>query len=399
MGRGKANVLQVAKYPLDMTLPELRAAFAGETNAGVMRALVLAEVQSIREGAQRDQRTLRGFWYDYIKPILSRLGLLNTPTKNGKDIDWDGMLSKYLAQLVRDGQTTYNELAIVDGSRQRRVARSALYTVADVTLIGARYPWLILFTEKDTIWDAVDDVASLYGVSAISGGGQPSAACTANVIEAIVNADTYHGHGLTLLSLTDYDPAGYNIAASQYQQIVEAAPGHTVQHVRLGLTPDQLTPEERRIKTYEPKDVGLESWYAQTGGVDGLPLGLELDALGLQRIRAMFAAGIEQFINLVPLRTDLRRAYVDLLAWQVLLPQVEKQLDTLRASVWDSHHGQAINSTVIPDELFMLAARQGWNTINPLRLQIDGKPLFGNVDDVLATMIDALKADDQVEGI
>lgn len=394
MGRGKANVLQVVKHPLDMTLPELRAALAGETNAGVMRALVLAEVQAIRAGAQRDQRTLRGFWYDYVKPILSRLGLLNTPTKNGKDIDWDGMLSKYLAQLVRDGQTTYNELAIVDGSRQRRVARSALHTVADVTLIGARYPWLILFTEKDTIWGAVDDVASLYGVSAISGGGQPSAACTANVIEAILSADTYHGRGLTLLSLTDYDPAGYNIAASQYQQIVEAAPGHTVQHVRLGLTPDQLTPEERRIKTYEPKDVGLESWYAQTGGVDGLPLGLELDALGLRRIRAMFAAGVEQFIDLAPLRNDLRRAYVDLLAWEVLLPQVVKQLDTLRASIWGSHHGQTINSTPIPDELFALAARQGWHTINPLRLQLDGKPMFDNVDDVLATMRGAALADD-----
>ena len=41
---------------------------------------------------------------------------------------------------------------------------------------------MILFTEKDTIWPEVENLASLYGVSAISGGGQPAAACTADVV-------------------------------------------------------------------------------------------------------------------------------------------------------------------------------------------------------------------------
>ena len=48
------------------------------------------------------------------------------------------------------------------------------------------------FTEKDTIWEEVAAVASLYGVSAISGGGFPSCACTENMVKAISRSKACH---------------------------------------------------------------------------------------------------------------------------------------------------------------------------------------------------------------
>lgn len=388
MGRGKSDVLQVAKYPLDMSGSELRGAFGGESNAGALRGLIMAEVRDIRGGSNRDERTLRGFWYDYVKPLLSRLGLLHKLTSNNKPVDWDAKLSKYVAEQVRLGSTSYKELALVDGSRQKRVAKPADFGIAHVTLAGDHFPWVILFTEKDAAWGAVESVASLYGVSAISGGGVPSAVCTANTIEAILDHKNSGDGPLVLLSLTDYDPAGYAIARTQHEQIKEVSRGRPVEHVRLGLLPDQLTPAERAAKAYTPKEDGLAAWYAETGGVDGEPLGLELDALGLARIRAMFAAGIEQQVNTAPLWDDLRRAYVDLIAWDLLLPQVAKQFDALRAAVWDGSLGQAIRDDTMPDELLQAAAAAGWDSINPKNTEFGGRPIFDHTNDVIGAMVE-----------
>jgi hypothetical protein len=335
---------------------------------------------------------MRNLWYDYVKPVLSRAGRLNDATRTGKDVDWDGALSKYLAEMVREGVTTYAELGIVDGSRQRQPATTITQQIAGVTLVGAHFPRLILFTEKDTIWGEVEALASLYGVSAISGKGQPSAACTENTLETILARAAQRGQPVILLSLTDYDPAGYGIAESQYRQLEEAARGRCeVYHRRLGLDPEQLTAEERAKNAYTPKADGLAEWYARTGGVDGRPLGLELDALPLDDLRAMFAIGIEEYVDLWRREEDLRRAFVDLLAWDLLRPELAARLDLARAAIWGNGLGARINQTQLPADLLRQAAVMGLDAIDP-REGLDGQPLFDCVGEVREAMRLALQA-------
>jgi hypothetical protein len=391
--RGPAKFAPVETYPLLMTDAELRDLLGSLANSEVMRTLLVAEVAAIRAGAEREERTMRGMWYDYIKPCLSRARLLDKTTRNGKETDWARLLSSYLAEMVRDGGTTYEELRIVDGSRQRQVAVSIVRPMADVELVGPHYPWLILFTEKDTIWNVVETVASLYGVSAISGGGEPSAACTENTVKAIQASETYHGEPLTLLALTDYDPYGYVIAQSQFDQITEAVKGRApVFFERLGLQPGQLTPEERRAKAYKPKADGLEAWYAETGGVDGQILGLELDALPLSRLRRMFADGIEKHIDLELRRADLRESFVDLLAWEMLGSELEAKRRAMLAAVKRNGLWQHILDTPIPGNLFSLAAVAGLQSIDPT----DGNiPLFDCAERVRAAMRDTLAGGDR----
>jgi hypothetical protein len=388
--------VRVEKYPDEMTDSELQDALGGLKDSQVMRSLLMAEVEAIRDGAERETRTMRGLWYSLVKPALSRAGILDSVTKNGKPVAWDKLLSVYLAELVREGVTSYEKLYIVDGSRQRQTAVSVTEEpVKSIQLVGAHYPWVILFTEKDTIWGEVADIASLYGVSAISGGGEPSTACTENTVKEITRSKTYvetHCNHLVLLSLTDYDPYGYKIARAQFTQLEESAGRDCgVHHDLLGLIPEQLTPEERVKNAYEPTETGLVEWYKKTGGVDGQPLGLELDALPLSRLRGMFAEGIEKYVNLDKRRMDLRMAFLDLLACELLRPDFEAKRrilqETVKASpLWKEN----IVKATLSDEMFRAAAKAGWDRIDPVTTRYGNEPLFDCADGVRAAMRDAL---------
>ena len=101
-------------------------------------------------------RSLRGFWYSTVKPTLDKLGLLteNDSTEDGLT-KWDAKLSLYMAELVRLGAASYQDLHIVDTSRQRATPANAYRTVDPETygdqVSAAPYPNIIISTEKDTV--------------------------------------------------------------------------------------------------------------------------------------------------------------------------------------------------------------------------------------------------------
>ena len=365
-------LLPVGQDPKTLTTPEVQAWLTHDlANTELMRSILRAEIEAVKAGAPRETRTLRGVWYEIVKPLLSRSGVLNNVTSNNKPIAWDGELSEQLKDIVSMGLTSYEDLKIIDGSRQRQKAQAIAAQLIDVEMVGDHFPWLILFTEKDTIWPVVQSLANLYGVSAISGGGQPSNACSENIIRSIIRTKAYqetHYKTIILLSLTDYDPAGYTIANAQETQLTEAVNSMDPQergnllytdHIRIGLTPDQLTQAEIEANAYEPKNKGLDNWFAETGGINGRPLGLELDSLPLSKLRAMFAGEIEKHIDLSKRYDDLREAFVDLMACYQLLPGFEERrvelMDQAKASgVW-----QAIKVVPLPTNLFSQAAIRG----------------------------------------
>ena len=324
----------------------------------------------------REVRTLRGLWYKLIKPIVSRSGRLNELGKNNKPVEWARYLSDYLNELVDAGITSYEELAIIDGSRERRPAAQVDAQLVDVTMIGGHYPWIILFTEKDTIWPIVENIASLYGVSAISGKGKPSNACSENITRAIINSEAFKAaqpEALILLSLTDYDPSGYIISSAQLDQITTAARNYggelgklrQVIHKRIGITPDQLTPAELAANSYEPKEAGLTEWLKETGGINGQPLGLELDSLETSQLRAMYASAIEAEIDLTSRYNDLREAFIDLMACNALLPEFNRRRAELIAQARKSPIYTDIKSAALSEDLFYNAAIAGKPWVGP----------------------------------
>lgn len=390
MARPKSASAAICDIPERLNDEELNMAIAGCTDAGIIRGLIEAEIRFIRAGGERDIRTLRGFWYQVIKSALSRTGLLNKKTSKNHGKDWAAVLSEELEGMVSDHITTYEELKIIDGSRQRSVATPINHTVAKTQWVGAHYPWVIIFTEKDTIWPVLSSIAQLYGVSFISCGGQPAASCTEDIIKQIVRSDAFKQRNpekINLVGITDYDPSGYNIFNAQKNQIIRFFPANElntetiiIEATRLGVYPFQIPPDDLDIKSFSPPaGKELDEWVKETGGINGLPLGIELDSLPISEIRKKLAEAIEECISLDHRQADLRQAFMEELAWETLMPVIEARKKQLIEAVKATPIWAEIQDTPIPSEIFKKAAIEGKNVVNPMSV-------FDCADDIRAIM-------------
>ncbi len=378
--------------PVTMSGAELLAQMHGADDAKVVRSLLMREIERVRAGDQKVQRTMRNVWYQRIKPVLTKLGVLNKQTRGGGDVDWPQKMSNYLGELVDAGVTSYGDLMIVDASRARRNPSDVRLMVANVTVVRAHYPNVILFTEKDTIYSLVDDLASIYGLSALSGGGQPSKAATEDLVRRIASHPKFcSGSKIYVLSLTDYDPAGYLIADAVAKQVELSAGlfpqvGGVVHH-RLGIVPAQMSPNAAIANRYEPKDKGLDEWFALTGGVDGEPFGLELDALDLDDLRRLFIDGIEKVIDGERrYHADLAAALVDRLIWDAL----QTKFDAMRAELYAAIDGDELTATMTASadaDIIRRFALDGFSSIDPV---VYDRYVFNAVPDVRERISNAM---------
>lgn len=317
----------------EMSEEELRTHFKGVKKSELMRSIILNE----RDFMTVDyERSLRSFWYNGVKPILSKLGLL---TKNDMTEEaltkWDNLLSKYATELVRAGEITYKQLKIVDSSRPRENPEPVFNTISNKVygyqVTGAVYPNIILTTEKDTIYPIITKFAQIIGCSCLSGKGQNSLAAMEDLIRGMgeLKDDIY------ILTMTDYDPSGYSIAATfknQAEDILQALKiDKRVFIERVGIQPEQLTIEEIEQNKYTPKPgergkdgfTPLEKWVFETGGINGEPYGLELDAFSPYQIRAIFASSIKKHIDKDKTTNFLKSAYIRAQALEAMQDKIK----------------------------------------------------------------------------
>lgn len=375
MARAK-KFIKVDGDPIRLSNDKLLELFGNREFNIIIRSLLVTELRRC-EREDVPIRTLRNVWYKQIKPILSRIGYLD-PARYPLDAegrpkipDFPRKLSAIMASMVKEGICSYHDMSIIDGSRQRRPGKEVIAPLYNVSLVGVHRPEIILFTEKDTVWPIVQNLASIYGISAISGGGQPSLSCTEDMVRKISdsidenNLDPDLLENICLLTLTDYDPAGYIISNAQYTQLCTILYEHmgienlpTLQ--RVGLFPDQLSAEDRAANAYQPAWRGLEEWFMETGGVDGEPLGLELDALSLREFRSLFISGIQNEIdNEEAYHDELRKSFIEKLAWEAAEDEVQKLLDVYR----DKLGGVEL---ICDDDTIETFALSGFGSIDPV---------------------------------
>jgi hypothetical protein len=277
-------------------------------------------------------RSLRGFWYTTVKPTLSRLGKLQS-TETETNIDkWNGYLSGIIAELVKEKRITYRDLRIIDTSRTRTVSNDT-YSFIDVDTYGYQVssgsnPEIVLCVEKDTVIPIVSQVASLFGCSWVSGKGQ----CALSGMEDLLYQikERSNTEAILLLVLSDYDPSGYIIAETFRNQIEhyrELFGFKTILSERIGITPDQLTEEEIAQNAYTPKQKGLNEWFEETGGINGEPLGLELDALTPNKIRELFLTNLKKFILGQSCFDFIKRSYIQRKVLEIAKPKLEEIID------------------------------------------------------------------------
>ncbi|MCG8539544.1 MAG: hypothetical protein MJA82_06355 [Clostridia bacterium] len=276
------------------------------TNALLMRSIILNEKKYYRP--TRDSRTLRSVWYSIVKPTLDKLGLLTSQDNTEAGLTkWDATLSRYMADLLRDGLILYKDLGIIDTSR-RKETPSIHYSVADTDIYGFQttidtHAHIIIATEKDTVYDIINQIATLLGCSSISCKGQNSLGAMEYLIKDMYERGYFDKFDtLYILTMTDYDPAGYYIADAlkkQAEDILYALKIFyvNVEYKRIGIEPDQLDYETIEQNKYTPKPVNLEKWLDLTGGINGEAKGLELDALQPDEIRDIFVENIREYID------------------------------------------------------------------------------------------------------
>jgi len=305
-------------------------------------------------------RSFRHFWYHPIKPILGILGYLD------KESDSDDptrrmsqCLSKYVAQGVAKGKFTYRDLLIEDESRERHIAADLYDYVTfgrlQYTITGKVYPEIILAVEKDTIYRPVAQIARRLGCSAISGSGQEAF----SAMEALLrrSAEDIDDSDITILTLTDYDPSGYDISQTFVDHaeatVRNLGMSNTVSVHRIGIEPDQLSDEEIERERYpipvsSKKKKMTDRWLAETNGINGELYGLELDALSRRQVRELFVSEMQRFITQDDLldKEAMRQAYLANIVQEAIQDQIQEIVSNITDRIYDEEKDSIVDTSI-----------------------------------------------------
>lgn len=134
-----------------------------------------------------------------------------------------------------------------------------------------------------------------------------------------------------ILTMTDYDPAGYYIAEALEMQVKDILASQGKNHIavqikRVGIEPDQLSYDMVEANKYSPKPANLDKWLDRTGGINGEPMGLELDALEPEEIRSIFVKDLLSLVDPAEYETFVKDSYIRKKALEVMAPKIGKLL-------------------------------------------------------------------------
>jgi hypothetical protein len=320
--------IQLNKPIKEISSEDLITKLGGQPTSVLMRTIILNEKEFLSVDYER---SLRGFWYSTVKPTLDKLGLLTEKDQEEEKLSrWDAELSRYLAELVKMGVLSYKDLNIVDNSRQREAPNES-YNTTSISSYGykvqiAPYSNIIICTEKDTAYSIIKDLSSFFGCSCISGKGQNSLGAMEDLLREIKKR-AGDNKPIYILTMTDYDPAGYYIADTFKNQIDDLSLilelKSSVQIKRIGITPNQLTPQEVEANKYSPKKANIEKWMQLTNGINGEPKGLELDAFSPARIREIFIQSIKPYIDTKLYYDFIKQSYLQKLILEAMQEKAE----------------------------------------------------------------------------
>lgn len=320
----RENIVKLDKAIKDMSVEEVREKLGDLKKSELMRSIILNEKEfcSCQYG-----RSQRNFWYSVVKPTLDKLGKLTAEDETEEGLTgWDKVLSKYLTELVKEGQLTYQDIKICDESRNYNVPES--YTFSP-------YRNIVVCCEKDTIYQIVFDISALLGCSCISSKGICGFGAMETLLRKIRDYSVEPVKELIFLIMSDYDPTGYTIANTFEEQAKSMSKqlGMDVQIIskRIGITPDQLSAEEVQKNMYTPKKKGMKEWMEKTGGINGMEKGLELDALTPVEIRSIFADELQSYIDDGAYLEDSKESFL----MGKIRHEVDKYVDVIVQEVFD----------------------------------------------------------------
>ena len=176
---------------------------------------------------------IRTFWYMYIKPTLSRAGVLSTET------DQYAQLISNIVFMVKDAELMeYKDIGFRDDNQANR-------------RLGGNTN-IILFSEKLGHQDFLSEIAKKYNISIVALGGQPSVLNVEYFVDTIRAVGVNLKRSFYLFSIVDFDPSGWIIRDA----FVDDLRFYGISHTKIIdlITPDILTAEEVQLARFKIPD-------------------------------------------------------------------------------------------------------------------------------------------------
>ena len=293
----KLKIKHYDKNILKMPKPELLKNF-GKSAKNLNKSLFIKNViWQTYEKLQAHEKpfdigNIRSFWY-YIKDTMEKAGA----NKGDPYL----IVSDMFMLMVKAGLFKYRDFGFDDDDKGNRWH-------------AKRYPHVILFAEKTSYTDLMQEVNRDFDITTIATGGQSSYLS----IEYFVDELREHGVDLDarfyIFSIVDFDPAGDIIATKFIENLqdngiknIEVFPGEFYKRFKRKdiVIPANMTKEQRKKVYRLPLKVrksGLAAkWAAKTGGVNGkkgILHGIETIVMPKAQIMQIFLTELAKVITI-----------------------------------------------------------------------------------------------------
>lgn len=204
--------------------------------------------EKVREkGEYREMWSVRDLWY-WMKPFLAANENITVETPKWAD-QRSKLLSSVLSQMVLGGELRYRDILVEDMDRE-----------VSLRVWAQDFKDVIVFIEKNGVYEKVKSVAELFDISIISGKGFIPTSTIEKVMDRLETDRHYK-----VVVMTDYDPYGAFIVedfASRATQL-----GMDMEVIRAGLGLDQIPAEHVEVVKYPVSKGNLakefyEDWVA-----------------------------------------------------------------------------------------------------------------------------------------
>ena len=300
-----------------MSRAELREHFGARTTGRInlsllCKNLIWQTLGRLRRGERETFRgNIRSYWYSHVKPVLARAGGL----RSGSD-PYGVMIDVFVLFVLDLDAMRYREFGFSDERENDRI-------------IGAKNGHIIVAAEKRGHFPFLKELYEEFDVTVVALGGHPSLLSTEYFAGEMEAAGFELGGAFPLLTLVDYDPAGWSIVETFIEQLQDLGFGEAVQAdlvLPIFMEKEQIRLNKYRLSRRKSEKTKNEKWIAKSGGLEGKAYGLEADAMPPEQLREVFVREVEQYLNLGVEQIRRRRLKKELI--EVLQKKILARLAT-----------------------------------------------------------------------
>lgn len=294
----KLGIKRYKKNILKMTKEELLAEF-GKSSKNINKSLFIKNMiwqtyERIKTGEKPfDIGNLRSFWY-YIKDTMDRVGA----NKKG---DAYNIVSNMFVLMVKSGLFKYKEFSFDDDDKGNR-------------WLGHKYANIILFAEKTSYTDLLQEVNQDFDITTIAAGGQSSYLTIEYFVSELASQNIDLKQEFIIFSIVDFDPAG-DIIATNFTDNLE---DNGIKNIKIFagqfykkfkrndlVIPVNMTSEQKsrvyRLPLSVRKSGQAAKWAAKTGGVNGkknINFGIETIVMPKAQLLELFKKELAEHITI-----------------------------------------------------------------------------------------------------